>query len=81
MVQSVVDLAMKAVGSASAEDKRTFSQIMLWRNADACREVIYQFASERKANEFSKIKNLAALLTRRLMVLPNACRQDGEDLR
>ena len=43
--------------------------------------MIYQFASERKANEFSKIKNLAALLTRRLMVLPNACRQDGEDLR
>ncbi len=81
VVQSVVDLAMKAVGSASAEDKRTFSQIMLWRNADACREVIYQFASERKANEFSKIKNLAALLKRRLMVLPNACRQDGEDLR
>ena len=78
MVHSVVDLAMKAVGSASVEDKRTFSQIMLWRDADACREVIYQFASERKANEFSKVKNLAALLTRRLMAIPHACRHDGE---
>ena len=81
VVLPVVDLAMKAVGSASVEDKRTFSQIMIWRDPDACREVIYQFASERKANEFSNIKNLAALLTRRLMALPNVYSQEGEDLR
>lgn len=68
--KSIVQLAMEAACTDKADDKKTFSSIMLSRNFDDCREVIYQFKSERLVGEFANIKNLPALLTKRLSALP-----------
>ena len=57
---------MPACGGVS---QKTFSSTMLSRNPDDCREVIYQFESERRAGEFANIDNLPALLTKRLLEL------------
>ena len=52
------------------ENRKTFAKVMMGKNADDCREEIYRFESERRAGEFDKIRNLAALLTKRLAALP-----------
>ena len=69
--QSIVQLAMDAADTRDIEDRKTFSLIMLRKNPDVCREVIYQFESERRAGEMDKIRNLPALLTKRLSGLPD----------
>ena len=68
--KSIVALAMEAACTENVEDRKTFSRIMLYRNPDICREVIYRFDSERRAGEFGGIRNLPALLTKRLSALP-----------
>ena len=68
--KSIVALAMEAACSENCDDRKTFSRIMLYRNPDICREVIYRFDSERRAGEFGGIRNLPALLTKRLSALP-----------
>jgi len=61
---------MEAACTDKLDDKKTFSATMLTRSPEDCREVIYQFDSERRAGEFGKIRNLPALLTKRLSALP-----------
>ena len=68
--KSIVALAMEAACTENSDDRKTFSRIMLYRNPDICREVIYRFDSERRAREFGGIRNLPALLTKRLSALP-----------
>ena len=68
--KSIVQLAMEAACTSDIENRKTFSRIMLYRNPDICREVIYRFDSERRAGEFGGIRNLPALLTKRLSSLP-----------
>ena len=68
--KSIVQLAMEAACTDKFDDRKIFSTTMLTRNPDDCREVIYQFDSERRAGEFVKINNLPALLTKRLAALP-----------
>ena len=68
--KSIVQLAMDAAVTGKLDDRKTFSMVMLRRNPDDCREVIYRFDSERRAGEMSRIKNLPALLTKRLSELP-----------
>lgn len=67
---SLVEMAMSAAETSSLEDNRTFQRIMMHRDSENCRETIYQFDSEKRAGEFRKIKNLPALLTKRLSLLP-----------
>lgn len=69
--KSLVQLAMEAACTDTPDDKRTFSQIMLSKDYDTCNETIYQFDCERRAGEFGRIKNLPALLTKRLADLPD----------
>ena len=66
-----MQLAIDATGKDDMENRKTFAKVMIGKNADDCREEIYRFASERRAGEFAKIQNLAALLTKRLSALPN----------
>ena len=68
--KSIVQLAMEAACTDKLDDRKIFSTTMLSRNPDACREVIYQFDSERRAGEFVEINCLPALLTKRLSALP-----------
>lgn len=68
---SIVALAMEAACTDRMEDRRTFSSVMLTKDPDACREVIYRFGSERRAGEMSKIRNLPALLTKLLSSIPD----------
>ena len=68
--KSIVQLAMDAACTSDIENRKTFSSILLYRHPDICREVIYQFDSERRAGEFANIRNLPALLTKRLSALP-----------
>ena len=68
---SIVALAMEAACTDRMEDRKTFSSVMLRKDPDDCREVIYRFGSERRAGEMSKIRNLPALLTRLLSSLPD----------
>ena len=60
--KSIVQLAMEAACTDKLDDRKIFSTTMLSRDPDACREVIYQFDSERRAGEFVKINCLPALL-------------------
>ncbi len=69
--KSLVQLAMEAACTDKSEDKRTFSQVMISKDYDNCNETIYQFDCERRAGEFGHIKNLPALLTKRLIALPD----------
>ena len=69
--QSVVDFAMEASCTNAVEDKKVFSLTMLMKRKEDCRELIYQFDSERRAGEFKNIRNLPALLTSRLKELPD----------
>ena len=71
--KSIVQLAMEAACTSIEDDKKTFARTMIGMNPDDCREVIYQFDSERKAGEFGGIRNLPALLNRRLSALPRTC--------
>ena len=68
--KSIVQLAMDATGTSNVDDRKTFSMVMLRRSPDDCREVIYRFDSERRAGEFGGVRNLPALLTKRLSALP-----------
>jgi len=68
--KSLLQLAIDATGKDDIENRKTFAKVMMGKNADDCREEIYRFASERRAGEFAKIQNLAALLTKRLSALP-----------
>ena len=68
--KSLVQCAVEATDKGDVDNRKTFAKVMLDKNPDDCREEIYRFASERRAGEFSKIKNLAALLTKRLSSLP-----------
>lgn len=70
VVVSVVDEAMKAAGVSDPANKRVFSSTILMRNHDACLEVIWRFASERRAGEYSGLTNPAAMLNRLLSDLP-----------
>ena len=65
----VVDMAMEATSTDKPEDKRTYSLVILRKNPADCIEAIHQFVSERAAGEMKKIKNLPALLTKRLVKL------------
>ena len=69
--KSLLQLAIDATGKDDMENRKTFAKVMMGKNADDCREEIYRFASERRAGEFAKIQNLAALLTKRLSALPD----------
>ena len=69
--KSIVQLAMEAACTENFDDRKTFSSILVGRNSDDCREVIYRFDSERRAGEFASIRNLSALLTKRLTALPD----------
>jgi hypothetical protein len=42
------------------------------KDKSSCIEVVFRFESERKAGEFSRIRNLPALLMSRLQALPSA---------
>ena len=67
-----VALALEAVDRLdSKEDAKSFSIAMLRKNGDDCREVIYEFASQRRQGEMENVKNLAALLMKRLQALPD----------
>lgn len=69
--QSVVDFAMEASCTNAVADKKVFSSVMLRKHQDDCRELIYQFDAERRADEFKNIRNLPALLVKRLKQLPD----------
>ena len=72
--RSLLQLAIDATGKDDMENRKTFAKVMMGKNADDCREEIYRFESERRAGEFVKIQNLAALLTKRLLALPDGAR-------
>ena len=72
--KSLLQLAIDATGMDDMENRKTFTKVMMGKNADDCREEIHRFASERRAGEFAKIQNLAALLTMRLLALPDCVR-------
>ena len=72
--RSLLQLAIDATGKDDLDNRRTFAKVMMGKNADDCREEIYRFESERRAGEFAKIHNLAALLTKRLLALPDCAR-------
>ena len=72
--RSLLQLAIDATGKDDMENRKTFAKVMIGKNADDCREAIYRFESERRAGEFAKIQNLAALLTKRLLALPDGAR-------
>ena len=72
--KSLLQLAIDATGMDDMENRKTFTKVMMGKNADDCREEIHRFASERRAGEFAKIQNLAALLTKRLLALPDCVR-------
>ncbi len=72
--RSLLQLAIDATGKDDMENRKTFAKVMMGKNADDCREEIYRFESERRAGEFVKIQNLAALLTKRLSALPDGAR-------
>ena len=67
---SIIQMAMDAACTNKFDDKKTFSKLMIHRNPDDCREEIYRFDSERKAGELKNIRNLPALLTKRLTDIP-----------
>ena len=67
----IAQLAMEAACTTNREDGKTFLMTILGKDPNICREVIYRFDSERRAGEFSKIRNLPALLTSRLAALPD----------
>jgi hypothetical protein len=66
-----VQYAMEAACTNSVEDRKTFSLVMMSKDINDCEEEIYRFKSEKCAGEFKKIRNLPALLTRRLKELPD----------
>ena len=68
---SLIQFAMEAAETQEFEDRKTFAIVTLRKDADDCREEIYRFASEKRAGEFKKIRNLPALLTARLKELPD----------
>ena len=69
--KSLLQLALEATDTSDMENRKTFAKVMMGKNAEDCREEIYRFESERRAGEFAKIQNLAALLTKRLSSLPD----------
>ena len=72
--KSLLQLAMEATDTSDMENRKTFAKVMMGKNAEDCREEIYRFESGRRAGEFAKIQNLAALLTKRLSSLPDCAR-------
>ena len=67
-----VALALEAVDRlGSVEDAKSFSIAMHRKKIDDCREEIYKFACERRQGEMENVKNLAALLMKRLQALPD----------
>ena len=64
--KGLVQLAMEAACTTDIEDRKTFSLVMLCKDKDALQEEIYRFDCERRAGEFQNIRNLPALLTKRL---------------
>ena len=69
---NIVHEAMKACGTTSPDDLRSFTKVMMLKDKSSCIEVVFRFESERKAGEFSRIRNLPALLMSRLQALPSA---------
>ena len=67
---SIIGEALRVCKVNDLENKRTFSKIMMWRSPDDCLEVIRTFESEIRNDEHKNAKNLAAILTERLMALP-----------
>ena len=55
--KSIVQLAMEAACTDRMEDRKTFSSVMLRKDPDDCREVIYRFGSERRAARISRRKS------------------------
>lgn len=68
--RSLVDEAMAAAGVSDAENKRIFSSTLLRRDPGMCLEVIFEFASQRRAHEHDHLANPAACLNRLLARLP-----------
>jgi hypothetical protein len=67
-------LALKAVDRlGSMEDAKTLTGAMLRKGYSDCMEAIYRFDSERRAGEMANVRNLAALLVKRLQALPDVC--------
>ena len=66
-----VQMAMDAAGTDKVDDRKTFSLVMIRKDTQDCIEEIYRFESERNAGEMSQIRNLPALLTKRLKALPD----------
>ena len=66
---SGVDEAMRVCKVKDAENKRTFTSVMLTKNPADCLEEIMAFESEIRQGEHAKAKNLPAILTVRLKAL------------
>lgn len=64
-----VQMAMDAACTNKVDDRKTFSLVMMHKNPQDCVDAIFRFESERNAGEMSQIKNLPALLTKRLKEL------------
>jgi len=66
-----VRYAMEASCTTDVEDQKTLARAMFSKSIDDCYEEICRFDSERRAGEFRNIRNLPALLTSRLKLLPD----------
>jgi len=66
----VIDEAMKAAGVSDFENKKIFASTLLRRDPMTCLDVIWEFASQRRAHEHAKLANPAALLNSLLAKLP-----------
>ena len=71
MEKGPVQLAMEAACTDKVKDRITFGNAMLMKKIEDCYDVTYRFISERDQGEFKNIRNLAALLTKRLSALPD----------
>ena len=69
--RSVVDFAMEASCTKEFDDRKAFASVMFRKSQDDCRELVFQFDSERRAGEFETVRNLPALLVSRLKSLPD----------
>lgn len=66
-----VKMAMEAAETNKVEDRKTFSLVMITKSPQDCVDEICRFESEKRQGEMSQIRNLPALLTKRLKALPD----------
>jgi len=68
--RGVQEEAMEAAGVSDFENKKIFASTLLRRDPQQCLEVIWEFASQRRAHEHDHLKNPAAALNSLLAALP-----------